>query len=293
MKEFTPSKRVLERYANVLVNFALGGEKGIKRGDVVCINGPEVSKPLFLAVRNAVLRSGGHVISHYLPDDDNRYNFSADFFQHAQTHQLDFFPQHYFRGLVDQTDHLLFILGNTDQHALKYVDPHKLIQRGKAMKPYKDWRDEKEQQGKFTWCIALYGTPAMAKEASLSIKTYWNEIAKACFLDHKSPIAKWKSVYRQMSVYKNRLNKLSPRIQKLHIEGPDADLWITLGKKRRWISGTGRNIPSFEIFTSPDWRDTEGWIRFNQPLYRYGNLITGIELRFKNGKIVHSCAKKI
>ncbi|MBQ2600570.1 aminopeptidase [bacterium] len=32
-------------------------------------------------------------------------------------------------------------------------------------------------------------------------------------------------------------------------------------------------MPSFEIFTSPDCRDINGRVRFNQPLYRYGNLI--------------------
>jgi aminopeptidase len=81
-------------------------------------------------------------------------------------------------------------------------------------------------------------------------------------------------------------------IDKLHIEGKDVDLWITLGEKRRWLGGRGANIPSFELFTSPDWRGTEGWIKFNQPLYRYGNLIEGIELEFKKGKVVKAKAKK-
>jgi aminopeptidase len=58
------------------------------------------------------------------------------------------------------------------------------------------------------------------------------------------------------------------------------------------LGGSGRNIPSFEVFTSPDWRGTEGWINFNQPLYRYGNLIDGIRLEFKGGKVVKSTAKK-
>ncbi|TSC68140.1 MAG: aminopeptidase, partial [Parcubacteria group bacterium Gr01-1014_72] len=44
--------------------------------------------------------------------------------------------------------------------------------------------------------------------------------------------------------------------------------------------------------TSPDWRGTEGWIRFNQPLYRYGVLIEGVELQFKNGHVVKSSARK-
>lgn len=56
------------------------------------------------------------------------------------------------------------------------------------------------------------------------------------------------------------------------------------------MGGSGRNIPSFEVFTSPDWRGTEGWIRFDQPLYRYGNLITGIELEFRAGRVVSSTA---
>jgi aminopeptidase len=46
------------------------------------------------------------------------------------------------------------------------------------------------------------------------------------------------------------------------------------------------------VFTSPDWRGTEGWIRFNQPLYRYGSLVTGIELQFKDGRVVKSTAEQ-
>jgi len=58
------------------------------------------------------------------------------------------------------------------------------------------------------------------------------------------------------------------------------------------MCGSGRNIPSFEHFTSPDWRGTEGWIRFNQPLYRYGVHIEGVELWFKNGRVVKAKARK-
>jgi len=45
-----------------------------------------------------------------------------------------------------------------------------------------------------------------------------------------------------------------------------------------WAS-SGRNIPSFEIFTSPDWRGTSGSIFFDLPLYRYGNIIKDISAR--------------
>jgi len=65
-----------------------------------------------------------------------------------------------------------------------------------------------------------------------------------------------------------------------------------MGEKRQWVGGSGRNIPSFEIFTSPDWRGTEGWIAFNQPLYRYGNLISGIRLEFSGGLVVKATAER-
>ena len=52
----------------------------------------------------------------------------------------------------------------------------------------------------------------------------------------------------------------------------------------------GRNIPSFEVFTGPDWRGTEGRIRFSEPLYIFGTLITGIELEFRKGRVVSARA---
>ncbi len=58
------------------------------------------------------------------------------------------------------------------------------------------------------------------------------------------------------------------------------------------MSGGGRNIPSFEIFTSPDWRGTEGRIRFSEPLYTYGSLITGVELEFRGGRVVRASAEQ-
>jgi aminopeptidase len=293
---YTPNGTVLKKYADVLVNFALGGGKGIKKGEVVRVSASESCKPLYIAVCNAIVDSGGHVISNYGPDDekgDKRRNesFTRYFYEHAKPHQIQFFPKKYLGGLAGEIDHSIFILSEADPHALKGVDPKKIMQRGVALKPYKDMLNQKEWKGKFTWTIALYGTPAMAKEAGLSEKEYWNQIIKACFLDERDPIAKWKQVYRDIEKYRSRLNKLSPKIDKLHAKGPDMDIWYTLGEKRHWHSGSGRNIPSFEIFTSPDWRGTEGWVRFNQPLYRYSNKITGIQLWFKNGRVVKSKAK--
>jgi aminopeptidase len=287
---YQPPKKILERYADILVNYALGGGQGIKKGDVVHLIAYEIAKPLYRELKTAILKAGGHVIGDYRPDSGDRFPLDRDFFVNAKDHQLDFFPEKYARGLVEQVDHSIFVISEVDKHELEDVDPKKIMRRGLAWKPYMDWRNDKENKGKYTWTLALYGTEAEAKEAGLSLKEYWRQIIKACFLDKKDPISEWKKVYKELEKTRVKLNNMP--IEKMHVEGEDVDLWIHLGKKRKWMGGSGRNIPSFELFTSPDWRGTNGWIRFNQPLYRYGSLIEGIELHFKDGKVVKSSAKK-
>lgn len=293
-KTYTPQRKVLENYAKVLINFALGSGKGVRRGETVYLTCPENAKALYVELRRAILKAGGNVISNYLPDDDdtqNKYfNISRQFYDLASEEQLKHFPRHYLKGLVEEIDHSVMIIADTNKKALQGVDPKKMMIRGQAFKPYMDWRNHKENAGRFTWTLALYGTPAMAKEAKMSLESYWKEIIKACFLDKKDPIKEWKRVFGMVEKAQNKLNSLP--IDRLHIKGPDADLWIHMGRNRRWMGGSGRNIPSFELFTSPDWRGTDGWIRFSEPLYRYGNLITGIELWFKNGRVIKSKAKQ-
>ncbi len=282
---FIPSKIILRKYAQVLVNFALNSGKGIKKKDVVRLNVSESAKPLYIEIRNQILRSGGHVISNYLPDDVSR-----EFFELASQSQLKFFPGKYLKGLADQIDHSISIISETNKHELEGIDPTKIMLKTASVKPYIEWLDAKENAGKYTWTLALYGTPAMAKEARLTQKQYWGQIIKACFLDEKDPIKKWKEIFAQNALILRKLNSL--KIDKLHIKSDAIDLWVKLGPNRKWLGGSGRNIPSFEVFVSPDWRGTEGHIEFNQPLYRYGSLITGIKLDFKSGVVVKSSATK-
>ncbi len=286
---FRPSQAVLERYADVLVNFALGGGAGVKRGEVVRVTAHEVAKPLYVELHRAVWRAGGHTIGHYLPDDDAESNLSRDFYELAGDEQIDFFADAFLRGMIDQIDHQVTVLSETDMHALEGVDPALIMRSGRAMKPAMDWRTEKENAGRFTWTLGLYGTAAMAAEAALTEEEYWQQITDACFLDEDDPIARWRQVSEQIGEYVARLNALP--IEALHIVGADVDLRVMLGERRQWVGGSGRNIPSFEIFTSPDWRGTEGWIAFNQPLYRYGNLVRGVRLEFVDGRVVKAAAE--
>jgi aminopeptidase len=286
-----PTTELLQKYAELLVNFALGGGTGIKPDEVVWVEGSEACRPLFLEIIKQVWKSGGHVISDYGTDiyqaSDNIFK---EFYQTASADQLEHFNSKYLKGLSEQIDHRVAILCDTDLQALKDVDPAKLMKRGEVSKPFHDWLERKENAGKFTWTLALYGTEQMAQEANLSLEEYWEQIVQACYLDQANPIEQWQKLYKEIGRISQRLDDME--IESVRVVGEDVDLTLKIGRERKWCGGGGRNIPSYEIFTSPDWRGTEGWIRLNQPLYRYGNIVEGIELWFKDGVVVKSKATK-
>ena len=282
---YQPSKKILEKYADVLVNFALNSGKGVKKGEVVLLQIPESAKPILLELHRAVLKVGAHPIIQYIPD-----GMSRDFFNYANKEQISFFPAKYLKGRIEEIDHSIMIIADTDKHELEGIDPMMIMDKSRASKPYMDWRNEKESAGKFTWTLGLYGTKAGADEAGMTEEEYWQEIIKACYLNDKNPVETWQRINGEVKRIKAKLDSL--KIEKVKIESKNTDLTIVLGKNRQWLAGSGCNIPSFEVFISPDCRYTEGYISFNQPLYRYGNLIKDIYLEFKNGKVVKATAKK-
>ncbi len=282
---YQPSDRALKSYAQVLINFALWSGRGVKKGEVVYLQFDSPALPLALACYRAILEAGAHPIVR-----QNEEDFSPIFYDLANDSQLTFFPKDYSKALVDLIDHRVYLMADRDPMLLKSVPPRKLMQANKSRELMKKWLFEKEDAGKLTWTLALYGTPGMAKEAGLSLEEYWGQIESAVFLNTKNPVATWRKTNAELEKIRQKLSDLP--IDKLHLTARDTDLWIKLGENRKWMGGSGRNIPSFELFTSPDWRGTEGHIFFDLPLYRYGNIVRDIHLTFKNGRVVSSKAGK-
>ena len=282
---YQPPPEIIDRYADVLVNFALNEGRGVSRGDVVMISSGDIAKPLYVALRDTVLRSGGTTLGDYSPSGSSRSALEI-----ASIEQLSSFPRAYYRGLAATIDHRIAVIATEDPHQLEGIDPEKLLVGRRSIRPYREWIAKKEAEGRYSWTLGLYGTPAMAKEARLSHEKYWGQIIEACFLDDPNPIKRWREVFKEISRIKRRLNKL--QIERLHIEGDGIDLQFTVGPTRQWLGGTGHNIPSFEIFTTPDWRGTEGTVTFTEPLHRYGSMIDGVKLRFERGLIVEASATR-
>jgi aminopeptidase len=279
---------LLSKYAQVMVRYALNNGAGIKPGDTVFLSGQECTRDLFLSIGREVYAAGGNLLTNYSPDNTQANSLARYLLQNGSDEQVGFFAEPYWRGVVEATDHMLVIVSEPDVHYLEGLPAARISRMMSARAPYMKMREAKEQAGKFSWSICLYGTQSMADEAGLPLEEYWEQIIDACYLREDDPVARWRQVQAEIETIKDKLDALE--IENLHLTGEDLNLYVKIGADRKWLSGGGKNIPSFEIFTSPDWRGTEGWIRFNQPLYYSGKRIAGIELRFEKGVVISATA---
>ena len=170
------------------------------------------------------------------------------------------------------------------------VDSSRIGKAAVARKFLKDVLDRREETGKFSWTLCVFPTAELAKQAQLSLTRYANQVIKACYLNARDPVARWEETYRNALAIKRWLNRM--KIKRLHVESDQVDLTLTPGERRKWVGLTGHNIPSFEIFLSPDWRGTNGTYYADQPSYRNGNYVEMVRLTFDKGKVAKSEAAK-
>jgi len=121
----------------------------------------------------------------------------------------------------------------------------------------------------------------------------WDEIFRICRADRPDALALWREHNRTLTRRANRLNEL--KIKTLHFKGPGTDLRVGLSPQSRFQGGSDTgprkvefepNLPTEEVFTTPDWRATEGTARATRPFLINGKLIEGLTLRFEHGRIV-------
>lgn len=282
------NKKLLKKYAKVLTSYALNNGKGIKKGETAWVYAQQCSEPLFKAVCEEIWKAGGNVIPRFVPNWMDRYGMNRPQLELASDTQLQFLPNDYWEGIVKASDHFVFLMAQPNVHSLEGIPSEKVKLLEASKMPFMNMRYAKEHRGKLSWTLCLYPTKSGAKEAGMTLDEYCDQIINACYLREDDPVAKWREIEAEINVTKQKLDAL--KIKKIHIAGEDANLHITIGENRKWLGGGGHNIPSYEIFTSPDWRGTQGWMRFNKPLFNNGKRIEGIYLRFENGLIVEATA---
>lgn len=270
----------IRKFAKILVEHSAN----IQPGDRVLIEATTAAEPLINEVYTHILDRGGHPhLELSFPKQEEL------FFKHANETQLDFIPT--FRKLAyDQFESRIRIHSETNPRALTNVDPEKQARRQKALAPIlrsQMWRGAEKT---FKWVTTLYPTEAYAEEAGMDYEEYKDFVFKACFADEatKDPVSSWKG-------FEERQRGIIERIEgqdKVEVRGPNVDLTLSI-KGRKFKNSFGEhNMPDGEIYTGPVEKSVNGWVRFTYPAIMGGRVVEGVELTFKNGKVIEATAKK-
>src|SRR5258708_7723919 len=104
---FVPSDAILRNYADLLVKFALNSGEGVKPGQVVQLNVPDIAKPLLKEMIRAVLECKAFPKINLIPTETD-----LTYFTYASDAQLTFFPEKYKRAEADLIDHQVSIIAD-------------------------------------------------------------------------------------------------------------------------------------------------------------------------------------
>ncbi len=188
------------------------------------------------------------------------------------------------RELLSSLNGSIFLSAPQSLTHLRATDPKKIATAAIAYKPLRDILNKREERGAFGWTLCTLPTAELARHARLSLSDYARQVIRACYLNKPDPPQAWETIFNDARSLKQWLNSL--KVKYYAVQSASFDLVITPGERRKWIGISGHNIPSFEIFLSPDWRGTEGTYYANLPSFRSGNYISGVRLEFKKGSAV-------
>ncbi|MGB4224613.1 MAG: aminopeptidase [Syntrophorhabdus sp.] len=270
----------LEKYADVLLwGLKTARKSKFKKGDIILIQYENPALPLAEILFKKIVAMGMHPVQRM----GLTFGMEKGFFEEADDKQLVFIPPGE-KELYENVNGRIFLRAPESLTHLKDIDPARIGTVLVSRKPLKDILDKREEQGFYSWTLCTFPTHELARQAKTTIRHYATQIIKACYLDKENPVQEWESILNNVHGIKKWLNSL--KIKTLHIEAKNIDLTITPGEKRKWSGVSGHNIPSFEIFFSPDWRGTEGTYYANLPSFRSGNYVKGIRLTFQKGAVV-------
>ena len=276
----------MKRYAQVLLwGLKTARRKDFRKNEVVAIHFHRPAIALAEILHGQLLEMGLNPIQHMLPTP----RMEKDFYSLSDRRQLTFIPPGE-KTLHEQLNGRIFLFAPESITHLAEIDPQRIGAVALARKFLRDILNRREQKALFSWTLCIYPTEELARQSGLSSAEYSRQVVRACFLDRRQPLMQWQRVHNEIAAIKKRLGSLP--IRQLQIESAHLDLKITPGANRKWLGLSGRNIPSFEVFISPDWRGTHGVYYADQPSYRSGNFVKGVRLEFKAGKVVNASAQQ-
>jgi len=268
----------IERLARTLIHYSIG----LKKGQLLKIQGEAVAIPLIKAVYEEAVKTGAHPYAQIrVPDNEETL------LKLGSDAQLKYISP-VVRTEINKIDALVAIWGTENTKYLSGVDPKRQALSRKSKGPLVKKMFKRIADKSLSWVGTQFPTLADAQEAGMSLSEYEDFVYKAGHVDKGDPVKHWKRVAKEQA----RLVKILNRIDKLHIKAEGTDLKMRV-KGRKWINcADTENFPDGEIFTSPLESTVEGHIHFSFPACYMGREVEDVRIEFKKGRAVKESAGK-
>lgn len=287
--------RKLANYADVLVQVGLR----CGPGDRIVIRAGIDAAPLVRLVAERAYSAGAHNVDVMWADDAVRLARFAKGTPEAAG-ELPYDAVLYQR-IAARGDSVLAI-DTSDPELMAAIDPVVLSEYQQVFsEATADYR-KRAAAMELIWCSAAAPSPAWAHrvfpdvETDTAVERLWEAVFATCRADQPDPIAAWDV---HLAALAARCSYLDERgFDRLRYRGPGTDFIVGLPKGHRWVAGDGGlrntvpNLPTEEVFTSPDRMRAEGVVRTTKPLSYLGTIIDGFSFRFEEGKVVAGKAER-
>jgi len=283
--------RRLQRLADLIVNFGAN----VQPGQIVDIATGLGKEELTRALTASAYRRGAKFVDVYYWDP----HLKRARVQYAAEEVLDFVPSWYGERtlqLGEERGATISLTGPIEPRLFDDLDPERL---GRDVFPrVKEWTIVINERT-VNWCVAPGPSDKWAElvypelEPEAALEKLWEAVVHVCRLDEDDPEAAWRERSAALKGVAARLTERA--FDAIHLEGPGTDITIGLLPTSRWIGGGEEtvegiphiaNLPTEEVFTSPDPARVDGVVRATKPLYTQGRILEGLAVRFEGGRAV-------
>jgi aminopeptidase len=287
----TDESAQIHALAELIVRFGAN----VQPGQIVAIGSEPGKETLTRAIAESAYRAGARFVDVSVFDIHIKHARML----YASPDTLEFVPPWYgerMRSLGEQRCSVISLTGPVAPHIMDGIDPARL---GRDMLPRVRESIEIVNQRVVNWTAGPCPTPAWAElvhpgcAPAEALERLWRDVAHVCRVDEPDPVAAWEERMHALIAVAGKLDEL--RLDALRFEGPGTDLTVGLLPSYRWVCAQistvdgivhHPNLPTEEVFTSPDPERVDGYVRSTKPLFVSGALITGLRVRFERGRAV-------
>jgi aminopeptidase len=279
----------LERFADLTVGFAAN----VQPGQVVAIGAELGKEAMVRALAASAYRHGAKFVDVSYFD----MHVKRQRILHAREDTLDFVPSWYGERLLElgrQRCARISLAGPADPTVLDGLDP---ARAGRDQLPFLKETGIVVNERTTNWAIVPFPTPAWARQVHAdldedeALARLCEELLHVCRLDEADPVAAWRERSDALVGAARRVTERRFRAVRFLGEGTDLTVGLLpsskfLAARFETVDGIAHvpNLPSEEIFTSPDPLATNGVVRATKPLVLGGSTIRGLEVEFREGR---------